>query len=155
MYTRSARSVFKHEYSYHCSVAYIAYCSVFKGFKFLLSNDKSHLLTFQTWNGMDGFLMARTGVLCVTLNLNGEAWETPVPDISDNVTSVRTAIERIKDAFGPSESAGYSFHVWLRDKLGPLGTWLIRLLIPILSAFIIVICFCTYVLTCMKALMYR
>lgn len=62
------------------------------------------------------YLMARTGGACVTL----------IPDNSDNIPSVITALEKIRDVFGPSDPAGFSFSEWLSDKLGPWGAMLVR-----------------------------
>lgn len=96
-----------------------------RGFELLSSNDKSHRLTLLKHEMALDFLMARTGGLCVTLNLTDEACVTLIPDNSDNITSVITALEKIRDAFGPSDSAGYSFNAWLQDKLGPWGAVLV------------------------------
>lgn len=126
-----------------------------KGFRLLTDNDRSHRLTLLKHEMAFDCLMAKTGGLCVTLNLTGEACVTLIPDNEDNITSVITALEKIRDAFGPTESAGYSFNKWLYDQLGPWGTIMVQILIPVLMVFCILLCICTCTLTCMKALMYR
>lgn len=90
-----------------------------KSFRFLSDNDRSHRLALLKHEMALDYLMMKTGGLCVTLNLTGEACITLIPDNGDNVRSVVTALEKIRDTFGPSESAGYSFNKWLHDKFGP------------------------------------
>lgn len=46
----------------------------------------------------------------MTLNFTGEACVTFIPDNSENITRVITALEKICDAFDPSESAGFSLN---------------------------------------------
>lgn len=88
----------------------------------------------------------------MTLNLTGEACVTIIMDNSDNITIVITALDKICNAFGPSESAGFSFNKWLNNHLGSL---IIHVLTPVLIVFGVALCFCSYALTCMRALMYR
>uniref|UniRef100_A0A671TM20 Uncharacterized protein n=1 Tax=Sparus aurata TaxID=8175 RepID=A0A671TM20_SPAAU len=126
-----------------------------KGFKHLNANDKSHRLTLLKHEMALDYILAKTGGLCMTLNLTGEACVTLIPDNSENITSVFTALEKIHDAFGPSESAGFSFNKWLNNHLGPWGALIIHVLIPVLIVFGIGLCFCTCAVTCMRALIYR
>ena len=126
-----------------------------RGFKFLSSNDKSHRLTLLKHEMALDYILAKTGGLCATLNFTKDACVTLIPDNSDNLTSVIDSLEKIRDAFNPSDSAGFSFNRWLVDKLGPWGAMLVQLLIPVLLTFGIILCFCSCTLTCMKALMYR
>ena len=44
----------------------------------------------------------------MALNLTGDACYTLIPDSSENLTSVVDALRHIRDAFGPSKSAGWS-----------------------------------------------
>ena len=74
------------------------------------------------------YILAKQGGLCVALNLTNDACYTPIPDSSDNMTSVIDALKRIRDVFGPSEGAGWSANAWLQDKLGPVGAACIDLL---------------------------
>ena len=125
------------------------------GFKYLSSNDKSHRLTLLKHEMAIDYILAKTGGLCATLNLTKDACVTVIPDNSDNLTSVIDSLEKIRDAFNPSDSTGFAFNRWLVDKLGPWGAMLVQLLIPVLLTFGIRLCFCSCTLTCMKALMYR
>lgn len=104
---------------------------------------------------MKHYILAKTRGMCMTLNLTGEACVTLIPDNSDNMTNVIRALEKIQDAFGPSESAGFSFNRWLNDQFSPWGSMIVHILIPVLIVFGITLCFCTCALTCMRALMYR
>ncbi|XP_026227810.1 uncharacterized protein LOC113170109 [Anabas testudineus] len=126
-----------------------------KAFHYLAANDKSHRLTLLKHEMALDYLLAKTGGICLTLNLTGEACVTLIPDNSDNVTTVITALEKIRDAFGPSESAGFSFNKWLIDNFGPWGAGIVQLLIPVVVVFGLMICFCTCSLTCMRALIYK
>lgn len=54
----------------------------------------------------------------------------------DSIRSEITALEKVSDAFGPSDPAGYSFNEWLHDKP---GTWCADMV---------------QFMTCMKALIY-
>uniref|UniRef100_A0A3Q1JPP4 Uncharacterized protein n=1 Tax=Anabas testudineus TaxID=64144 RepID=A0A3Q1JPP4_ANATE len=121
-----------------------------KAFHYLAANDKSHRLTLLKHEMALDYLLAKTGGICLTLNLTGEACVTLIPDNSDNVTTVITALEKIRDAFGPSESAGFSFNKWLIDNFGPWGAGIVQLLIPVVVVFGLMICFCTCSLTCMR-----
>ena len=78
-----------------------------KGLNYLKANDKSHRLTVLKHEMVPDYLLAKTGGLCITLNLTGEACVTLIPDNSDNIASVITALEKIRDEFGPSDSAGF------------------------------------------------
>nr|XP_043893448.1 uncharacterized protein LOC122776789 [Solea senegalensis] len=87
-----------------------------KGFQYLAANDKSHRLTLLKHEMALDYILAKTGGLCLTLNLTGDSCVTIIPDNSDNITSVITALEKIRDSFGPSESAGFSFNRWLNEQ---------------------------------------
>uniref|UniRef100_A0A7N9ANF9 Uncharacterized protein n=1 Tax=Mastacembelus armatus TaxID=205130 RepID=A0A7N9ANF9_9TELE len=76
-----------------------------KGFYLLQANDKSHRLTLLKHEMALDYLLAKTGGLCLTLNLTGDACVTLIPDNSDNMTNVIATLQRIRDAFGPSESS--------------------------------------------------
>ena len=80
------------------------------------------------------YILAKTGGLCANLNFTKDACVTLIPDNSD---------KKIRDAFNPSDSAGFSFIRWLVDKLGPWGAMLVQLLIPVLLTFGIILCFCS------------
>lgn len=49
------------------------------------------------------------------------AWYTLIPDSDDNIRSIIDALKKIRDAFGPSESAGTSATAQLQDRFGPMG----------------------------------
>ncbi len=126
-----------------------------KGFQYFAANDKSHRLTLLKHEMAIDYILAKTGGLCMTLNLTGEACVTLIPDNADNMTNIITTLEKIRDAFGPSESAGFSFNKWLNDHFGPWASMIFHILIPVLIVFGITLCFCTCALTCMRALMYK
>ncbi|XP_034457349.1 uncharacterized protein LOC117771281 isoform X2 [Hippoglossus hippoglossus] len=92
-----------------------------KGFEYLSNTQKSHRLTLLKHDMALDYILAKQGGLCVALNLTGNACYTLIPDSSDNMTSVIDALKLIRDAFGPSENAGWSANAWLQDKLGPVG----------------------------------
>lgn len=120
-----------------------------KGFQYLAANDNSHRLTLLKHEMALDYILAKTGGLCKTLKLTGEGCVTIIPDNSDNITSVITALEQIRDAFGPSDSAGYSFNEWLTGQFGPWGAMILHIFIPVLIVLGITLCFCTCVLTYM------
>ncbi|KAG8003089.1 hypothetical protein GBF38_007440 [Nibea albiflora] len=101
------------------------------------------------------YILAKQGGLCVTLNLTGDACYTLIPDSSDNMTSVVDALKIIRDAFGPSESAGWSANTWLQNKLGPMGTVVVQLLVAFVLSLCVMFCFCTLMLTFAKAMILR
>uniref|UniRef100_A0AAQ6IQ93 Uncharacterized protein n=1 Tax=Anabas testudineus TaxID=64144 RepID=A0AAQ6IQ93_ANATE len=61
-----------------------------KAFHYLAANDKSHRLTLLKHEMALDYLLAKTGGICLTLNLTGEASVTLIPDNTDNITSVIT-----------------------------------------------------------------
>lgn len=124
-------------------------------FKLLAENDKFHRLTLLKHEMALDFLMAKTGGLCVTLNLTEDACLTMIPENADNTTSVIAALGKIRDAFGSSRSAGFSFGVWLTGKLGTWGAMMVQVLIPVTIVFGVALCFCTCALTCMKTLLHH
>lgn len=126
-----------------------------KGFGFLSNTQKSHRLTLLKHDMALDYILAQQGGLCVALNLTGDACYTLVPDTSDNLTSVVDALKRIRDAFGPSESAGWSANAWLQDQLGPVGAIIVQILVAALLSLCFLFCFCTVLLTFAKAMIMR
>lgn len=61
------------------------------------------------------------GGVCATLLSTGDYRATLIPDNSDDVTSVISALETTRDAFG------FSFDKWLSDELGPWGAMLVQI----------------------------
>lgn len=102
-----------------------------KGFTTLSNTQRSHRLTLLKHDMALHYILAKQGGLCVALNLTNDACYTPIPDSSDNMTSVIDALKRIRDAFGPSEGAGWSANAWLQDKLGPVGAVLVQILVAV------------------------
>lgn len=102
-----------------------------KGFELLSNTQKSHRLTLLKHDLALDYILAKQGGQCLALNLSGDACYTLIPDSSDNMTSVVDALKLIRDAFGPSESAGWSTNAWLQAKLGPVGTILVQILVAL------------------------
>ncbi|XP_030580076.1 uncharacterized protein LOC115776499 [Archocentrus centrarchus] len=126
-----------------------------KGFQLLSNTQRSHRLTLLKHDMALDYILAKQGGLCMTLNLTGEACYTLIPDSSDNITSVIDALRHIRDAFGPSEGAGWSANAWLQDKLGPMGAILVQILIAVILSLCVMFCFCTVLLTFAKAMILR
>ncbi|KAG8001029.1 Endogenous retrovirus group 3 member 1 Env polyprotein [Nibea albiflora] len=126
-----------------------------RGFEMLTNTQRSHRLTLLKHDMALDYILARQGGLCVALNLTGDACYTLIPDNSDNVTNVIDALKKIRDAFGPSEGAGWSANSWLQEKLGPVGAVLIQILIAVLASLCVMFCFCTLLLTFAKAMILR
>lgn len=126
-----------------------------RGFQYLAANHKSHRFTLLKHEMALDYILAKTGGLYMTLNITGDACVTIIPDNADNITSVITALEKIHNAVGPSESAGFSMNKWLTDQFCPWGTIIIHVLIPVMIVSGITFCVCTCALTCMRALLYR
>lgn len=68
------------------------------------------------------YILAKQVDLCVALYLTGDA------DCSDIMTSVTDAV-KLRDAFGPSDGAGWSANVWFQNQLGPMGAVLVQILV--------------------------
>ncbi|XP_036418907.1 uncharacterized protein LOC118802460 [Colossoma macropomum] len=126
-----------------------------RGFEYLSNTQKSHRLTLLKHDMALDYLLAKQGGLCVALNLTGDACYTLIPDSSDNMTSVIDALKHIRDAFGPSEGAGWSANAWLQEKLGPLGAVLVQIMVAVLISLSVMFCCCTLVLTFAKAMILR
>uniref|UniRef100_A0A674NVC5 Ig-like domain-containing protein n=1 Tax=Takifugu rubripes TaxID=31033 RepID=A0A674NVC5_TAKRU len=126
-----------------------------KGFEHLSNTQRSHRLTLLKHDMALDYILAREGGLCVSLNLTGDACYTLIPDNGDNITSVIDALKKIRDAFGPSESAGISATAWLQDKFGPMGAMLVQFLSAVVVSLSVMFCFCTLSLTCAKAMILR
>jgi len=126
-----------------------------RGFEFLSNTQRSHRLTLLKHDMALDYILAKQGGLCVALNLSGDACYTLVPDSSDNMTSVIEALKHIRDAFGPSEGAGWSANAWLQHKLGPMGAVLAQIMIAVLLSLCVMFCFCTLLLTFAKAMILR
>lgn len=126
-----------------------------RGFEYLTNTQKSHRLTLLKHDMALDYLLAKQGGLCMALNLTGDAGYTLVPDSTDNMTSVIDALKHIRDAFGPSEGAGWSANAWLQEKFGPLGAMLAQVIIAALISLCLMFCFCTLLLTCAKAMLLR
>uniref|UniRef100_A0A3Q3A1J1 Reverse transcriptase/retrotransposon-derived protein RNase H-like domain-containing protein n=1 Tax=Kryptolebias marmoratus TaxID=37003 RepID=A0A3Q3A1J1_KRYMA len=124
-----------------------------KGFQYLTDTQRSHRLTLLKHDMALDYILAKQGGLCVALT--GEACYTLVPDSSDNITSVIDGLKIIRDAFGPSEGAGWSANAWLQEKFGSFGAMLVQGLIVVVLALCVTICFCTLLLTCVKAMILR
>uniref|UniRef100_A0A3B1KKB5 Uncharacterized protein n=1 Tax=Astyanax mexicanus TaxID=7994 RepID=A0A3B1KKB5_ASTMX len=108
------------------------------GFGFLSNTQKSHRLTLLKHDMALDYILAKQGGLCVALNLTGDACYTLIPDSTDNVTNVIEALKNIRDAFGPSQGAGWSVNAWLLEKFGTMGALLVQLLG---AALLSVLCF--------------
>jgi len=126
-----------------------------RGFEFLSNTQRSHRLTLLKHDMALDYILAKQGGVCVALNLSGDACYTLVPDSSDNMTSVIEALKHIRDAFGPSEGAGWSANAWLQHKLGPMGAVLAQIMIAVLLSLCVMFCFCTLLLTFAKAMILR
>ena len=126
-----------------------------RGFEFLSNTQKSHRLTLLKHDMALDYILAKQGGLCVALNLTGDACFTLIPDSSDNMTSVIDALKLIRDAFGPSENAGWSANAWLQDRLGPVGAVLVQILAALVLALSVMFCFCTLLLTFAKVMIMR
>ena len=126
-----------------------------RGFEYLSNTQKSHRLTLLKHDMALDYILARQGGLCVALNLTGEACYTLVPDTSDNITSVIDALKHIRDAFGPSEGAGWSANDWLKERFGPRGAVVAQMLIAVILSLCVMFCFCTLLLTFAKAMILR
>uniref|UniRef100_A0A3B1K9V9 Uncharacterized protein n=1 Tax=Astyanax mexicanus TaxID=7994 RepID=A0A3B1K9V9_ASTMX len=126
-----------------------------KGFEFLSNTQKSHRLTLLKHDMALDYILAKQGGLCVALNLTGDACYTLIPDSTDNVTNAIEALKNIRDAFGPSQGAGWSVNAWLLEKFGPMGALLVQLLGAALLSVCVMFCFCTLLLTCAKAMILR
>ena len=126
-----------------------------RGFELLSNTQKSHRLTLLKHDMALDYILAKQGGLCMSLNLTGDACYTLIPDNSDNMTSVIGALKLIRDAFGPSENAGWSANAWLQDKLGPIGAVLVQILAALVLALSVMFCFCTLLLTFAKAMIMR
>lgn len=126
-----------------------------KGFSTLTNTQKSHRLTLLKHDMALDYILAKQGGLCMALNLTGDACCTLVPDSSENMTNVIDALKVIRDAFGPSKSAGWSANAWLQDKFGPVGAIVIQVVIAVVLSLCVMFCCCTLVLTFAKALILR
>lgn len=126
-----------------------------RGFSFLSDTQRSHRLTLLKHDMALDYVLAKQGGLCVALNLTDEACYTLIPDSSDNITSVIDALKTIRDAFGPSEGAGWSANDWLQDRLGPVGAVVAQIVMAALISLCVMFCFCTLLLTCAKAMILR
>ena len=126
-----------------------------RGFEFLSNTQKSHRLTLLKHDMALDYILAKQGGLCMALNLTGDACYTLIPDSSDNMTSVIGALKLIRDAFGPSENAGWSANAWLQDRLGPVGAVLVQILAGLVLALCVMFCFCTLLLTFAKVMIMR
>lgn len=126
-----------------------------RGFNYLSNTQRSHRLTLLKHDMALDYILAKQGGLCVALNLTGDDCYTLIPDSSDNITSVIDALKSIRDAFGPSEGAGWSANAWLQDQLGPVGAVVVQILVAALVALCVMFCFCTLLLTFAKAMILR
>ena len=126
-----------------------------RGFECLSNTQRSHRLTLLKHDMALDYFLSKQGGLCIALNLTGDACYTLIPDSSDNTTSVIDALKLIRDAFGPSEGAGWSANAWLQDKLGPVGAVLVQILVAVLLSLCVMFCFCTLLLTFAKAMILR
>ena len=119
------------------------------------NTQRNHRLTLLKHDMALDYILATQGDLYVALNLTGDACYTLIPDNSDNMTSVIEALKQIRDAFGPSEGAGWSANTWLQEKLGPFGTVLVQIFVAVLLSLSVMFCFCTLLLTFAKAMILR
>lgn len=71
------------------------------------------------------------------------------------MTSVIDALKHMRDAFGPSEGAGWSASAWLQNRLGPMGAVLVQILVGVLVSLCVMFCFYTPLLTFAKAMILR
>ncbi|KAJ8349435.1 hypothetical protein SKAU_G00245650 [Synaphobranchus kaupii] len=124
-----------------------------RGFSMLRDTVRSHRMTLLKHEMALDYILARQGGLCITLNLTEGACSTLVPDITDNLTSIIHALGNIKDAFGPSASAGSSTAGWLGSYMGPWWAGLTQTLMPVGIAVGIAICGCIVILPCIKVMM--
>ena len=126
-----------------------------KGFEHLTNAQRSHRLTLLKHDMALDYILAKEGGLCVSLNLTGDACYTLIPDNADNMTNVIDALRKIRDAFGPSQSAGTSATAWLQDKFGPVGALLFQVFSAVVVSLSVMLCMCTLSLTCAKAMILR
>lgn len=71
------------------------------------------------------------------------------------MTNVIEALRRMRDAFGPSQSAGKSATAWLQDKLVTVGAVLVQVLGALVIALCVMFCFSTLLFTFAKAMILR
>uniref|UniRef100_A0A673CB79 Uncharacterized protein n=1 Tax=Sphaeramia orbicularis TaxID=375764 RepID=A0A673CB79_9TELE len=92
------------------------------------------------------YVLASSGGVC---HIIGQECCTFIPDVSGNLTYTITT------HFRASGNAGWSVVSWLHDTFGPWGALLFQILVPIFVMSAVLICFCTILLTCMKALIHN
>lgn len=64
-------------------------------------------------------------------------------------------LEALVHSFAPSESAGTSAKSWFHNRLGPCGTMLLQILLPVGIVLCLVFCAWPIVITCMNAVLVR
>lgn len=101
------------------------------------------------------YLFASEGGMCKALDIPEHLCCVLAPDLHDNITQLINVLATITSHFKASDKSGWSAMDWLHEHLGPWGTMVFQILTPIVVVLAIMICFCTVLLACVRALVTR
>jgi len=127
-----------------------------KGFSLIKDTLKSHRLTLLKHQLALDYLLAKTGGLCVTLNLTDGSCMTLIPDNTDNLTDVITALDYFRSALGKKSGLlDAADQDWLASIVGSWGTRILQVVLPVIVTLLMICLFAICFVSCIKAMINR